>query len=483
MNLQDFNKAIQNIDIQDLDNSTASEIITKDEHEKNSRLYYEYKQRKEELEKIKFDELESKKEKCEQILKVLNKRDKVYNHRPYVLMEAACDGDLDLVKKLVKEKVHIFDTTVQQAIYPHKWYQNQNGQFSYETQFLILVELINAGADVSRFNFIHETCKQYRCNYYSHPDEDQFGEYICQVLELLLVNGSDPNMLYESGICRTALSEILDNHYSYTRKSLARYNIVRLLIEFGANVRFDKEISYHYGSSTTSPLAFILHGDRDVLYDDLYIIDLLIKKGAGIKIDNPLTKLISNCRLYCDVVGCSLNTCERCSVYLNKLCDVVKALLEAGADPNEREDGDLIYTIASKSYSLIDVFKVLLNAGLKVNKNKCYSMDGPIHPLQYVYDRKHAYMMIHIFRICDHSCVWNGLLKATKYIIDNIEQLPVKERIKYHEFLMFVGQSKIDIPNKKMLYDTVVDDVRSIMNSKKLPNELVEKLIDYAYKK
>jgi hypothetical protein len=47
---------------------------------------------------------------------------------------------------------------------------------------------------------------------------------------------------------------------------------------------------------------------------------------------------------------------------------------------------------------------------------------------------------------------------------------------------MFVGQSKIDIPNKKMLYDTVVDDVRSIMNSKKLPKELVEKLIEYAYK-
>jgi hypothetical protein len=156
---------------------------------------------------------------------------------------------------------------------------------------------------------------------------------------------------------------------------------------------------------------------------------------------------------------------------------VVKTLLEAGADPNEREDGNLIYIIASKSYSLMDVFKVLLNAGLKDNKNyERYSK----HPLEEAYERRHVHIMVNIFRMYDHSSP--EVIKATKYIIDNIEQLPVKERIKYHEFLMFVGQSEIDIPNKKMLYDTVVDDVRSIMNYKKLPKELVEKLIEYAYK-
>ena len=413
--LQNFYDAIQQINIQDLE--PRGEIITEEDVKYNSDLIEIYKKQKEDLDQIKFDELEFKKSKCEEILKTLISRKREYDRRPGMLYTAARNGNLELVRKLIKENVR-FVNNIDGLIYP------LDEETDINVQFQIISELLyTKAADVSNKPVILNAVAFY-CNIFE--DNEYTRIYLYKIIKLFLIFGADPNYVD------------LDYHNRpsplyFTIRSGQFHELTRLLIENGADVNHKFPDYFEKETSILKTSLLQDENQKEAL--------LLIEKGADPNFGNPL-----------------LLICDRPS-YIQ----VIKQLLKAGADPNV---GNPIEKICKRrGVNCLDILKELLKAGANPNRQTCLyeGYDGwrredyRVHPIKSAFLNDHFNYLEDLLQASIKFDSKNILLiSAIQSVVIQILQKPEQDQKKYRNFMYGVGLCGIDFLNsidKNMIYE------------------------------
>ena len=410
--LQNFYDAIQQINIQDLE--PRGEIITEDDFTYNSNLIEIYSKQKKDLDEIKFDELELKKSKCEQILNTLISRKREYDRRPHMLYLAAMNGNLELVRKLIKENVRL-EVSIHELIYPSK-------NTVINVQFQIISDLLYAkAADVSNKPVILHAARN--CNDSVFQYNEDMRIYLYKVIKLFLSFGADPNQK--------------EGKYSWFTSPLyyciqsGQYNdLTRLLIDYGADVnyKFTEE-----NQKDTSILTTSLRTD-----ENQEVALLLIEKGADPNFGNPLL-MICNIPSY---------------------IQVIQQLLKAGADPNV---GNPIEKICeTRGVNCLDILKELLKAGANPNNQICFYQEEywtekyKVHPIRVAFCQNNYHYLEVLLQASIKLDINNKLLRhAIETVVNRILLKPKQDQERYRGFMCWVGLCHIDFHtfDKKLIYE------------------------------
>lgn len=411
--LQNFYDAIHQINIQDLE--PRGEIITEDDLNYNLNLIEIYSKQKEDLDQIKFDELELKKSKCEQILKTLISRKHEYERRPHMLYQAARNGNLELVRKLIKENVHL-ENSIDQLIYPMREDTDINVQFQ-----IISDLLYTKAADVSDKPVILNATA-YNCYLFQYSEDKRI--YLYKIIKSFLRFGADPNQL-DKGF----------NHVGsplyFTIGSGQFHELTRLLIENGADVNYKFP---EYFEKDTSILKTSLLKDEN--QEEAL---LLIEKGADPNFGNPLL-MICNMPSY---------------------IQVIQQLLKAGADPNV---GNPIEKICkTRGVNCLDILKELLKAGANPNNQICFEQEDywtdvkKVHPIRVAFHNDNYHYLEVLFQASIKLDINDKLLlRDIEVVVKRILQKPKQEQGNYLNFMSRVGYCDIvfDTIDKRLIFET-----------------------------
>jgi uncharacterized protein len=180
-------------------------------------------------------------------------------------------------------------------------------------------------------------------------------------LERYLAQGADPNLPFENGILPLAVAA-----------SAGRVGALKLLLAAGADSRLKGALGFtalHYATTVATAEALVEAGA------DVNAVDNYGQAALSSNVSNKRVALVKWLLSHGAGVerGCLHTAC------LESNPEIVAALLEAGADPNERTEHELtplMYVSASKRAP--DVIKLLLDAGADPNAQM---VDGrfPLH--------------------------------------------------------------------------------------------------------